>query len=135
MGQSWTGARMNYTEDEINGVLKHLADVIASRKKMVNHPNLSDSAGENSYVYSLLRKGDDAILKKLGEETAEAIMAAKDLRHAGASADPEHLIKEIADVWFHSMVLLAQFDLRPEDVLAELKKREGISGIAEKASR
>jgi phosphoribosyl-ATP pyrophosphohydrolase len=122
---------MNLTQDELNNVLKNVADVIAARKNLVNEGGHVDS----SYVASLFAKGDDAILKKMGEEVAEAIMAAKDLRHQGESAPAEPLIKEIADVWFHSMVLLAQFDLRPEHVLEELKKREGTSGLIEKANR
>jgi phosphoribosyl-ATP pyrophosphohydrolase len=122
---------MNYTQEELNRVLQELADVIASRKKGLTHGGQE----QPSYVASLLGKGDDAILKKLGEETTEVIMAAKDVRHAGQVASSLPLIKEVADVWFHSLVLLAQFDLRPEDVLAELKQREGVSGITEKANR
>jgi phosphoribosyl-ATP pyrophosphohydrolase len=93
-----------------------------------------------SYVASLFAKGDDAILKKVAEEAAETIMAAKDLRHSienqkASDEMTKAFIGEVADLWFHTIVLLAQFDLRPEDVLSELKRREGVSGIAEKASR
>ncbi|HVL76920.1 MAG TPA: phosphoribosyl-ATP diphosphatase [Noviherbaspirillum sp.] len=106
--------------------LKRLSDVIESRKP---------SAGgdpDTSYVARLFSKGDDAILKKIGEEATELVMAAKDARAAG---DPAKLVYECADLWFHSVVLLAQFGLKPDDVLAELARREGISGIEEKAAR
>lgn len=83
---------------------------------------------ESSYVASLYAKGVDSICKKVIEEAAETLMAAKD-------GDRLHLVREVADVWFHSMVLLAQFDLGVDDVLAELRRREGISGIDEKKSR
>jgi phosphoribosyl-ATP pyrophosphohydrolase len=122
---------MNYTQEQLSHVLKELSDVIASRKNLVLEGGHTDS----SYVASLFSKGDDAILKKLGEELAETIMAAKDFRHAGEATSGLPLIKEVADVWFHSLVLLAQFNLRAEHVLAELKHREGVSGIKEKASR
>jgi len=79
-------------------------------------------------VASLLHKGEDAILKKVAEEAAEVLMASKD-------KDRLHLVREVADLWFHSMVLLAHHGLRAEDVVMELKRREGISGIDEKASR
>jgi len=83
---------------------------------------------DSSYVASLYAKGVDTICKKLAEEAAETLMAAKD-------GDRLHLVREVADLWFHSMVLLAQFDLGVDDVLAELRRREGISGIDEKKSR
>jgi phosphoribosyl-ATP pyrophosphohydrolase len=82
----------------------------------------------SSYTASLLHKGLEAILKKIGEETIETVMAAKD-------GDRLHIVREVADLWFHTLVLLAQQDLGPEDVLAELARREGISGIDEKLSR
>lgn len=124
---------MNLTHEELYSVLKNLADVIEARKNAVNASGQTDS----SYVASLFSKGDDAILKKIGEEAAETIMAAKDARQAKKSENekPQALINEVADLWFHTMVLLAHFNLRPEDVLMELKRREGVSGIAEKASR
>ena len=124
---------MNLTHEELYSVLKNLADVIESRKNAVNGAGQTDS----SYVASLFSKGDDAILKKIGEEAAETIMAAKDARQAKKSENekPQALINEVADLWFHTMIMLAQFNLRPEDVLMELKRREGVSGIAEKASR
>ena len=81
-----------------------------------------------SYVASLFAKGQDAILKKVAEEAAETVLAAKD-------GDKLHIVRETADLWFHSLVLLAWHGLAPEDVLAELRRREGISGIDEKKSR
>lgn len=106
--------------------LKRLAAVIESRKPA----NGGDP--EKSYVAKLFVKGDDAILKKIGEEATELVMAAKDARLDG---DKSKVLYECADLWFHTAVLLAQFDLKPQDVLNELARREGISGIAEKASR
>lgn len=87
---------------------------------------------ETSYVARLFHKGDDAILKKVGEEATEVVMAAKDVRHG---ADAKGLVGEVADLWFHSLIALAQFDLTPADVIAELERREGLSGIEEKALR
>ena len=81
-----------------------------------------------SYVASLTKKGHDAILKKVAEEAAEALLASKD-------GDKLHLIREVADLWFHCMVLLAWHGARPADVLGELERREGTSGIAEKNAR
>ncbi|OWW19240.1 phosphoribosyl-ATP diphosphatase [Noviherbaspirillum denitrificans] len=107
-------------------ILKRLADVIESRKPA----NGGDP--DKSYVARLFTKGDDAILKKIGEEATETVMAAKDAR---ASGDSSKVLYECADLWFHSMVMLAQFNLTPEDVLRELARREGLSGIEEKASR
>ncbi|MBK9115680.1 MAG: phosphoribosyl-ATP diphosphatase [Betaproteobacteria bacterium] len=81
-----------------------------------------------SYVASLFAKGDDAILKKIGEEATETVLAAKD-------GDPRRIASEVADLWFHCLVLLARHGLGPADVLAELARREGTSGHAEKAAR
>ena len=106
--------------------LKRLAEVIESRK-LANGGN-----PEKSYVAKLFAKGDDAILKKIGEEATETVMAAKDARVSG---DKSKVLYECADLWFHSMVLLAQFDLSPQDVLNELARREGLSGLEEKAAR
>jgi phosphoribosyl-ATP pyrophosphohydrolase len=100
-------------------VLKQLADVIDSRKG-------GDPAV--SYVARLFARGEDAILKKIGEEATEAIMAAKD-------GVPERIVGETADLWFHCMVMLSHYGLRPEGVLAELARRAGTSGIEEKALR
>lgn len=107
-------------------ILKRLAAVIESRKPA----NGGDP--DKSYVARLFSKGDDAILKKIGEEATETVMAAKDAR---ASGDSSKVLYECADLWFHSIVMLAQFNLTPEDVLKELARREGLSGIEEKASR
>lgn len=106
--------------------LKRLAAVIESRKPV----NGGDP--DKSYVARLFSKGDDAILKKIGEEATEAVMAAKDVRAGG---DKSKVLYECADLWFHSMVMLAQFDLTPQDVLDELARREGVSGIEEKTGR
>ncbi|MDO8305202.1 phosphoribosyl-ATP diphosphatase [Herminiimonas sp.] len=106
--------------------LKRLAAVIESRKPA----NGGDP--EKSYVARLFVKGDDAILKKIGEEATETVMAAKDARVDG---DHSKVLYECADLWFHSLVMLAQFDLKPQDVLDELARREGLSGLVEKAGR
>lgn len=87
---------------------------------------------DKSYVSRLFSKGDDAILKKIGEEATETVMAAKDARVGG---DDSKVLYEVADLWFHSLVLLAQFNLTPQQVLDELARREGLSGLAEKAAR
>ena len=106
--------------------LARLTAVIESRRP---------SAGgdpEKSYVARLLLKGPDAFLKKIGEEATEVVMAAKDVDHG---ADKSKLLYEVADLWFHSMVALAHYGLTPADVIAELERREGTSGIEEKALR
>ena len=87
-----------------------------------------DGDPANSYVASLFGKGHDAILKKLAEEAAETLLAAKD-------GDKLHIVREAADLWFHCLVLLAWHGLTSDDVLAELARREGISGVDEKAAR
>lgn len=107
-------------------ILQQLAAVIESRK-LANGGNR-----ESSYVAKLFFKGDDAILKKIGEEATETVMAAKDARAAG---DAGKIVYEVADLWFHTLVLLAQFELNPQQVLDELARREGLSGLAEKAAR
>ena len=106
--------------------LARLADVIESRKRA----NGGDP--EASYVARLLHKGPDAFLKKIGEEATEVVMAAKDVEHGG---DPTRLVGEVADLWFHCMIALAHYGLKPADVIAELQRREGLSGIEEKALR
>src|SRR4051812_8099247 len=83
---------------------------------------------EQSYVARLLHKGPDAFLKKIGEEATEVVMAAKD-------GDPKKIVNEVADLWFHSMIALAHYGLTPADVIAELERREGMSGLEEKALR
>jgi phosphoribosyl-ATP pyrophosphohydrolase len=110
----------------MSDILQRLAEVIESRKPA----NGGDP--EKSYVARLFAKGDDAILKKIGEEATETVMAAKDARVQG---DATKVLYECADLWFHSLVMLAQFDLQPQDVLNELARREGLSGLEEKASR
>ena len=99
--------------------LARLAEVIEQRK-----------AGDpdKSYVARLFHKGTDAILKKIGEEATETVMAGKD-------GDPRKLVYEVADLWFHSMIALSAFGLHPRDVLAELARREGLSGLEEFALR
>ena len=106
--------------------LAQLAAIIESRK--VAH----GGDPQTSYVARLLHKGPDAFLKKIGEEATEVVMAAKDLDHGG---DPAKLVGEVADLWFHCLVALAHYGLHPSDVIAELRRREGISGIEEKALR
>jgi phosphoribosyl-ATP pyrophosphohydrolase len=105
---------MNYAD-----VLTNIADTLEARREANPH---------SSYVASLFQKGEDAILKKVAEEAAETLMASKD-------GDKLHIVREVADLWFHTMVLLTWHGLRPDDVLMELHRREGISGLDEKASR
>lgn len=102
-----------------DNVLAQLADVLESRKQ---------AAPDSSYVAKLYHKGLDAILKKVGEEATETVMAAKD-------GEKDKIVYEIADLWFHTLVLLAQQGLHPDAVLAELARRFGVSGLVEKASR
>ena len=116
------------------GTLARLATTIESRRVA----NGGDP--ESSYVARLLQRGPDAFLKKIGEEATEVVMAAKDLSHATAtgvstSLPQGQLVGEVADLWFHCLVALAHFGLRPEQVVAELARREGSSGIEEKALR
>ena len=106
--------------------LMRLADVIETRKPA----NGGDP--EKSYVARLLLKGPDAFLKKIGEEATETVMAAKDIDHGG---DRAKLTNEIADLWFHSMIALAHYGLTPAHVVDELARREGLSGLEEKALR
>ena len=100
-------------------VLTRLAAVLEERKA---------ASPDSSYVAKLYAKGLDAILKKIGEEATETVMAAKD-------GEADKIVYEVADLWFHSMVLLAQQGLSPDDVLAELDRRFGLSGLEEKAQR
>lgn len=103
-------------------VLARLAEVIQSR-----HPKAGGDA-EKSYVARLFSKGTDTILKKIGEEATEVVLAGKD-------GDSKKIVYEVADLWFHSLVALAHFGLSPADVLAELARREGLSGLDEFANR
>jgi phosphoribosyl-ATP pyrophosphohydrolase len=105
-----------------NATLERLAAVIESRK-----PQNGGDPG-SSYVARLFAKGHDAILKKIGEEATEVVMAAKD-------GHRERLVAEMADLWFHSLIALSAFSLKPADVLAELQRREGLSGLDEFALR
>jgi phosphoribosyl-ATP pyrophosphohydrolase len=100
-------------------LLARLAQTIESRR---------GADPDRSYVAKLFHKGGDAILKKIGEEATETVMAAKD-------GDPARIVAETADLWFHTLVMLAHHGLTPADVLAELARREGLSGIDEKAAR
>lgn len=114
-----------------------LADVLA-RVAATLETRKPENGGDpdKSYVAKLFHKGDDAILKKIGEEATETVMAAKDARAAGLSAEATgKVVYEVADLWFHTMVLLSRFGLSPADVVDELARREGLSGLAEKASR
>ena len=90
---------------------------------------------ETSYVSRLYAKGPDAFLKKIGEEATEAVMAAKDLERGTTAALQERFVSEVADLWFHCMVALAHYDLSAADVVAELERRVGLSGLEEKALR
>ncbi len=103
----------------MNDIIQQLADVLEQRKQ---------EAADKSYVSSLYHKGLDHILKKLGEEATETVIAAK-------GGDKDQIIYETADLWFHSMVLLAHQGLKPDDVLKELERRFGLSGLEEKAQR
>ena len=102
-----------------DAILKRLADVIDTRR---------GADPDTSYVARLFAKGEDTILKKIGEEATETVLAAKD----GAR---ERIVAETADLWFHCMVMLAYYGLRPEYVLSELERRAGTSGLEEKAAR
>ena len=113
-----------------NDSLQRLAQIIESRKAA----NGGDP--DTSYVARLLHKGPDAFLKKIGEEATETVMAAKDIDHGGPTAELKgKLVGEVADLWFHSLIALAHYGLSPLDVIAELERREGTSGIEEKALR
>ena len=113
-----------------NDSLARLALVIESRK--VAH---GGDPGK-SYVARLLDQGPDAFLKKIGEEATETVMAAKDIDRGGATPELQSkLVGEVADLWFHSLIALAYYGLQPADVIAELERREGTSGMEEKALR
>ena len=103
----------------MSDILDRLAEVVESRK---------GGDPQASYVSRLLSRGEDAILKKVGEEATEVVMAGKE-------GDRLRIVGETADLWFHCLIMLAHYGLRPSDVLMELRRREGISGIDEKASR
>jgi phosphoribosyl-ATP pyrophosphohydrolase len=107
-------------------VLSRLADVIESRK---------GGDPDKSYVARLFHKGTDTVLKKVGEEATETVMAGKDMAVNPSDANRKAFVGELADLWFHSMVAMAHFGLRPADVVAELARREGLSGLEEFAAR
>ncbi len=110
----------------LEGALARLAAVIESRK------TVNGGDPDKSYVARLLHKGPDAFLKKIGEEATEVVMAAKDV---DAGADKGKILYEVADLWFHTMIALSHYGLTPADVVAELERREGTSGLEEKALR
>ncbi|MEJ7688272.1 MAG: phosphoribosyl-ATP diphosphatase [Variovorax sp.] len=114
------------TAPNAEDALARLAAVIESRL-----PARGGDA-EKSYVARLLQRGPDSFLKKIGEEATEVVMAAKDADHGG---DRVKIVNEVADLWFHTMVALAHYGFSPRDVVAELERREGTSGIEEKALR
>ncbi len=101
------------------GILRRLGETLDSRR---------DADPDSSYVAGLFARGEDVILRKVLEEATECLLASK-------QGDKLNVVREVADLWFHSMVLLSWHQLKPDDVLAELRRREGISGIDEKASR
>ena len=113
-------------EPSSEDTLARLAAIIESRKA------IHGGDPEKSYVARLLHKGPDAFLKKIGEEATETVMAAKDIEHGG---DPSKVVYEVADLWFHSMIALAHYGLTPADVVQELARRDGLSGLEEKALR
>ena len=113
-----------------NDSLQRLAHTIESRM-----PARGGDPG-TSYVAHLLQRGPDAFLKKIGEEATETVMAAKDMDHGGQTPELRaRLVGEVADLWFHSLIALAHYGVSPADVIAELERREGTSGIEEKALR
>ena len=117
------------SNDSLDSLLR-LAQIIETRKVA----NGGDP--DTSYVARLLHKGPDAFLKKIGEEATETVMAAKDIDYGGKTPELKaKLVGEVADLWFHSLIALAHYGLSPADVIAELERREGTSGIEEKALR
>ena len=120
MGDSLTRAQKPRRDLwQMSDILDRLAETLEARKT---------ASADSSYVAKLYAKGTDAILKKIGEEATETVMAAKD-------DQAEKIIYEVADLWFHTLVLLAHKGLKPDDVLNELARREGLSGLVEKANR
>jgi phosphoribosyl-ATP pyrophosphohydrolase len=116
---SRTQKKYTWKLKKVSDTLNRLAELLEQRKS---------ADPQTSYVAKLYAKGMDSILKKVGEEAAETIIAAK-------NGDNEHLIYETADLWFHTLVMLAQAGLKPQDILDELARREGMSGLIEKDSR
>ena len=117
----------------LDSALAHLADVVDQRRAAFK---AGQSDPKTSYTALLFSKGDDGILKKIGEEATETVMAAKDSRQSNLAPEQQKLlVGEVADLWFHCLIALSQFNLRPEDVITELDRRLGTSGIEEKAAR
>ncbi|OZB35119.1 MAG: phosphoribosyl-ATP diphosphatase [Polynucleobacter sp. 39-45-136] len=117
----------------VDSTLSHLANVVDQRRDAFK---AGQADPKTSYTALLFSKGDDGILKKIGEEATEAVMAAKDAGNANLAPEQQKLlVGEMADLWFHCLIALSQFGLRPEDVIAELERRLGTSGIEEKAAR
>jgi len=117
----------------LDSALAHLADVVDQRRDAFKAGQIDP---KTSYTALLFSKGDDGILKKIGEEATEAVMAAKDARQSQLAPEQQKLlVGEMADLWFHCLIALSQFHLRPEDVITELDRRLGTSGIEEKAAR
>jgi phosphoribosyl-ATP pyrophosphohydrolase len=117
----------------LDSALTYLADVVDQRRDAFI---AGQADPKTSYTALLFSKGDDGILKKIGEEATEAVMAAKDARNSNLAPEQQKLlVGEMADLWFHCLVALSQFGLRPEDVVSELNRRLGTSGIEEKAAR
>lgn len=112
-------SKLMFNSNGMNDILTQLAQILEQRKH---------EAVEKSYVAGLYAKGLDTILKKIGEEATETVIAAK-------NGDKDQIIYETADLWFHTMVMLADRGLHPDDVLKELERRFGLSGIEEKAQR
>ena len=106
-----------------DAILKQLADVLEQRKQ---------SSADESYVASLHQKGLNKILEKVGEESVETILAARDAQQSG---DNSKVVYETADLWFHSLVMLSHLDIQVDDILNELERRFGLSGLEEKANR
>ena len=116
-----------------NGLVRKVKRTLPSPPPEEAHlPLAGQAAPPQLYAASLLQRGPDAFLKKIGEEAAEVIMAAKDAQHGSA---PQHLVNEMADLWFHCMVALAHLGVSAQDVVQELARREGLSGLEEKARR
>jgi len=117
----------------VDSALAYLADIVDQRRDAFKS---GQADPKTSYTALLFSKGDDGILKKIGEEATEAVMAAKDARNANLAPEQQKLlVGEMADLWFHCLIALSQFGLRPEDVITELERRLGTSGIEEKAAR
>jgi phosphoribosyl-ATP pyrophosphohydrolase len=124
---------INNTTKNLDSAFAHLADVVNQRRDAFK---AGQTDPKTSYTALLFSKGDDGILKKIGEEATETVMAAKDARSSNLAPEQQKLlVAEMAVLWFHCLIALSQFNLRPEDVIKELDRRLGTSGIEEKAAR